>query len=230
MKNFSKISDSISNNQEQKFSCEKLSDTLNKLLNENKISINQLHENTGVALATIKRIKYDKSANPTINSLLPIAEFFSITLNQLLGLEPFLEERAIGVYKEKKHFWKKIPVIEWEHVKNYSEKSKMTYTYDFVLTDIEASDETFALIVQEIDWALFSKGTKLIFDPNKASKHRHYVLISNKDVPIVSFYQILFFDGTAYLKPPQVEYKTIEFDKDKHSIKATMIQARMDQE
>jgi transcriptional regulator with XRE-family HTH domain len=213
-----------------KYSNEKLIENLNKLLEEHKISINQLHKNTGIPVTTIKRIKYDKDANPTISSLLPIAEFFSVSLNQLIGLEDLPEKDHLGVYVEKQELWTKVPVIQWGDIINF-EKKELDFTLcNFISTDAEVSEYAFALLVEEDNWTIFQKRMKLIFDMKKEAKHRNYVLILNLGSTTVSFYQLLCFDGLYYLKPPQADYKTIEYNKSKHSLKGTMVQARMDQD
>lgn len=214
----------------EKYSNEKLIENLNKLLIKNKISINELHKNTGIPVATIKRIKYDKNANPTISSLLPIADFFSISLSQLMGLEALPEKDYLGVYIEKRELWAKIPIIKWEDILKFEQETLEIDNLPFISTDAEISKYTFALLVEEDNWTIFQPNMKLIFDMKKEAKHRNYVLVLNTDTSVVAFYQLLYFDSNYYLKPPQNDYRTIEYNKQKHVLKGTMIQARMDQE
>src|SRR3989339_1637782 len=91
-----------------------LRERFENLLAEYKISLAQLHKNTGVPLTTLKRIKNDLFANPTLSSLAPIADFFSITINQLVGIDPLPTDLPLGVYIEKRDTWTAVPLISWE--------------------------------------------------------------------------------------------------------------------
>lgn len=206
-----------------------LKEILSYLLEENKLSIVQLSKNTGVPVTTIKRIKYSKDSNPTINSLLPIANFFSLTVNQLIGLELLPEERPFGVYQENKELWAKVPLITWESIADWPDNKKTTFLTEHIITDIELSPLSFALIVKEDNWASFPKGTNLIVDPQKEPRHKSHIIVFNRLIALSFFYQLLIFDGSYYLKPPHDDYKTVLYDKNIYSFKGTLIQARLDQ-
>ncbi|MFN7095993.1 MAG: helix-turn-helix domain-containing protein [Gammaproteobacteria bacterium] len=210
------------------YSPEKLGANLTLLMQENKVSVMQLHRNTNVPLTTIKRMmRSTPDTNPTVSSLLPIAEFFDITIDQLLGLVVLNSDNAIGAHIENKTFWVKVPILTWEEVVNWPE---IDYNANrTVLTDIEISQSAFALIVED-DWQLFPKGTTLIFDPEKKPKHHNYILVKNVEKNAISFYQLYYYDGLEYLKPPRAEYKTIQFEQNKHVIIGTLAQARIDQD
>ncbi len=207
---------------------DRLKSILDNLLTENKLSIVQLSKNTGVPVTTIKRIKYSKDPNPTINSLLPIANFFSLTVNQLIGLEPFPKERSLGVYQENKALWTRVPLIGWESILEWLENKNSCILNDHITTDVELSSTAFALVVSEDNWITFPKGINLIIDPEKEPKHKSYIIVFNKLLAAPFFYQLLTFDGAYYLKPPHVDYKTVPYDKDIYDFKGTLIQARLE--
>ncbi|WP_165773244.1 helix-turn-helix domain-containing protein [Zooshikella ganghwensis] len=48
----------------------------------------ELAKATGVPSGTIVRLLYNPSSNPTVNTLIPLMKFFSISMDQLLGLAP----------------------------------------------------------------------------------------------------------------------------------------------
>jgi transcriptional regulator with XRE-family HTH domain len=210
------------------YAFDRLKSILDSLLIENKLSIVQLSKNTGVPVTTIKRIKYSKDPNPTINSLLPIANFFSLTVNQLIGLEPFPKERSFGVYQENKALWTRVPIISWESILDWPENKNSYILDDHIITDVEISSTAFALVVSEDNWITFPKGINLIIDPQKEPKHKNYIIVFNKLLSSPFFYQLLTFDGTHYLKPPHVDYKTVPYDKDVYDFKGTLIQARLE--
>ena len=63
------------------------------------ISADELARRTGIPASTIKKIRNNNSPNPTLNTLLPLAEYFAVSLGQLVGDEPLPESRTIGQYK-----------------------------------------------------------------------------------------------------------------------------------
>ena len=62
-----------------------LNRNLSILMKENGVSLSLLYRNTGIAIPTIKRLQNDPTTNPTIGTLLPIANFFGISITQLIG-------------------------------------------------------------------------------------------------------------------------------------------------
>src|ERR1700721_1959638 len=84
-----------------------LSENLNMLMAKARLSSNELAREINIAATTIKRIRNKDQANPTITTLLPIANYFSISLNQLIGNEPFTSTGETC-------FVHKIPLLSWQ--------------------------------------------------------------------------------------------------------------------
>lgn len=207
------------------YSGKNLRDTFIKLLNETKVSLHQLSQNIDTPISTLKRIKSDSNANPTINSLLPIANFFSVSLNQLLGIEPLPTDRTVGVYMEKRELWTRVPIITWQQAVLWPNID--TSELNAVSTDLELGANTFALTVNEDDWQGFLKETILIIDPTKIPSHKNYVVAHKKDVEKATLYMLLKHEDETYLKHPCAGYKTAVLD-DSYAIIGTLVQIRMD--
>ena len=62
-----------------------LSDNLLGLMKKNKVTIAELSDATGIAEITINKLRNGQNDNPTIATLMQIANFFSISVNELLG-------------------------------------------------------------------------------------------------------------------------------------------------
>ena len=66
----------------------KVGKILNSLLSEHNLKVSEFARRINLPQPTIQRIAAGMCENPHISSLKPIADYFSITVDQLKGLEP----------------------------------------------------------------------------------------------------------------------------------------------
>ena len=111
----------------------KISQILTRLLSDQNLRVSELARQVQLPQPTIQRIAAGVCENPHISSLKPIAEFFSISVDQLKGLEP--------IPKFDKIF--KLPLISWTEAATWCMKFK-TNTTEHVLTDVHVNDRAFA--------------------------------------------------------------------------------------
>ena len=71
---------------------EKLCENLNFLMTKNVLNASELARSTGLPASTIKKIRNHDNPNPTLATLRPLAQYFSISLSQLIGDEPLIED------------------------------------------------------------------------------------------------------------------------------------------
>lgn len=202
---------------------DKLSKTINKLMQLHRINMHQLHKNTGVPLTTINRLVNDKKINPTINSLLPIADYFGITLNQLMGIDPLNSELLVGKYSSKRELWTQVPIINWEQVIDWP---KVTFQH-VISTDLVLNKNPFALVVQEVNWEGFFPNSVLIVDQVNMPEHRDYAVVLKNGQKRASLKQILMDDDKIYLRPLNKDYQTQIMDNSFRIIGVVM-QIRID--
>jgi SOS-response transcriptional repressor LexA len=205
--------------------CANLCQVLNYLMKEYHITVEQLSRNTGVPPGTIKRIKNNKECNPTVTSLLPLATFFSVSLNQFLGLEP-LPSQLSGFYKEQREFWRQVPIITWEAAITWP-AIQPNFIKEFTCTDLELNDNPFALIVTQPDWISFPPGTILIVDPQKQPKHNSYVIYHKLGETKTNMKHVLVDDGALYLTPMNKTLGGIQLNAD-YAPKGCLVQIRRD--
>ena len=67
-----------------------LSTNIRLLLNKKQISENELARRTGVAQQIINRMLSGENQNPKLATLIPLANYFMVSLNQLIGAEPLV--------------------------------------------------------------------------------------------------------------------------------------------
>jgi SOS-response transcriptional repressor LexA len=208
-----------------------LMSVLNKLMEKTQININQICKNTGLAQNTVKRMCTDINSNPTLDSLTKVADFFGVSPNQLLGIEPLPDEANSFIPNFEK--WDKIPILSLTQVvdwpKNIDDiKSEISTKY--VLTDIEINEETFALIVS--DEALepkFSDGTILIFDAKRSPKNKDIVILIIDEKKLPQFRQILMDGDEMYSKtinPNLPGSGSVRLEANKFTIFGVLIQAK----
>jgi len=170
-------------------------------------------------------LQSDPTTNPTITTLVPIANFFGITITQLIGDES-LPDKVIG-YVENKTYWLKVPLIEWRQIIDWLKPDRQTRTNSYVLVDIDVGENAFALKVEEDDWSTITKGSVLIINIEITPEHKDYVIVYKKGQIIPTLKQVLIDDEKIYLKPMNPYFQPTLFDQS-HQFLGVLMQIRKD--
>lgn len=209
------------------FSGEQLSENLRRLMEEFKINTVQLHKNTGVALTTIKRIRSNPDANPTITSLIPLANFFSVSINQLIGIDPLPGELSAGVYAEKRELWTEVPVIEWQDISKWPNIDLATKPT--IQTDATLSESAFAVVLESDTFKGFGPGSVLIIDTLVQPNHKDFAIAHDQQENRTALMQKLTQDDTSYFESLDSAATHSVADMDGNlRIVGTLLQVRMD--
>jgi SOS-response transcriptional repressor LexA len=202
----------------------KLAQTLKTLLNKLNLSESELARQTGICQPVIHRMASGETDNPKIETLRPIAKFFSISLEQLIGDEPLAQEAIFHVEQE----WFNVPLItlkdaiDWPHHKTHQT------TNIFIQTDIKTSEFGYAIRLKDSTmYPMFPDGTLLIIEPNQASTHRDFVVAHLSNEPQAIFKQLLIDGKNYYLKSVNKDYPRYKLGKNDKII-GVMLQARID--
>lgn len=196
----------------------KIGTILRRLLSDQNLRVSELARRVQLPQPTVQRIATGVCENPHISSLKPIADYFSISIDQLKGIEPIPKFDRVH----------KLPLISWQEAVD-SKKHPATQTDNHVIVDISVGDRAYALKV--IDGAMepiFPCDSILIVDPDVQPKDRSYVitLMNGNNTPI--FRQLIFNGSDKYLKPlsPDTEiYKMLRLENS-DNILGTVVQAR----
>jgi len=200
---------------------DKLSDNLNMLMGELRISAEELSRRIGIPASTIKKIRNHSDANPTLSTLMPLAKYFSLTVSQLIGDEALPASRIKGNYQIESKARSKIPLLKWEEAVNHSSVAKQDrYT---VSSDYAYSEQAFALLVEEDNWENLAVGTELIIDPVIKAEHRDFVIVHKAGQKIPALKQVLFDEGNIYLKPVTPVYQ-ITIATPEHTFLGTVVE------
>lgn len=206
---------------------QKLGSSIERLMELHHVNMNQLHKNTGVPLTTINRIINDESVNPTITSLIPIADYFGVTLNQLMGIDPLDSDILVGKYARKRDLWTDVPIINWEDTAEWPLNLHTLAISNAISTDVTLGEHPFALVINEMNWEGFFPNTILIVDSNLQPEHSDYAVVLKLGQKRASLKQILIDDDKTYLRPVNKDYQTQLLDES-YKLLGVVVQIRMD--
>ncbi len=205
----------------------KISETLSRLIKEHGLNTLELSRRTGIGQPVIYRIMSGETDNPKIATVCALADYFKLTVNQLIGETPLPGDTKKTTSKEPAG----IPFIDWEDVDNWPLSKAKLNKAERIDSEIGYNPNLYALKMHDDSMdPLFSKNTILIIDASKQSKDRSYMIIKHKDQKKAVFRQVLIDDDFQYLKPLNPDpdkYKMKVFSKgDKYC--GALIQAKRD--
>lgn len=178
-----------------------LGEILRRLLFEKRIKAADLARELDIPRPTIHRLLTGKSKRPHESSLIPIANFFSISVPQLLGEEPLFKTTNEALNPQpalsKVNL---IPLISWASLNDL--KNALINAQQQITVTKDISGNCFATLMHDSSMEpLFPKNTILIFDPELTPKDRSFVLVHLHETNLPIFRQILIDADHKYLKP-----------------------------
>lgn len=144
------------------------------------ISEGELFRRTGVPQPTIHRILSGITPNPRMESLEPLAEFFNVSTDQLLGRIPLSKDRISGSFSAVTTTKKVVPLLNWLEVVHWPKiitKSNFKTERDWVTSESGITGSAFALKITTADYAPeFRKGSTIVVDCSRSPKEGDFVL------------------------------------------------------
>ncbi len=209
------------------------SQILKRLMFHRGIRTTELARRIGLKQPTVHRIVEGVSPTPHQSSLVPLAEFFGITVEQLRGEEP-LPWTLYDTWGLHGQDMAPVPVITWEDAVSWPQNPNQDQArHEPILMPRPVNENVFALVMEDSSMSpQFPKGTVLVIDPKKSYKDRSYVLIKMKDHTRAVFRQLLLDARQYYLKclSPDLDGVRAEPLSEETQICGTLIQARLNYE
>lgn len=196
-----------------------LGSVLKRLLFERDLRPVELSREVNLPPTTIHRLITGKSTRPYKSSLKPIADYFSISVEQLLGESPLDSEKNTTPY-DSIHY---IPFIPWDALSNNNFSPSKKIPFSGIL-----GSPGFATSVTDSSMEpQFSKNNLLIFDPEKKLYDRAFVLAELEN-NIFIFRQLLIDGKNQFLKPlnPDLNICKMHLLRKKDRIIGVLIEAR----
>ncbi|MBV8802197.1 MAG: helix-turn-helix domain-containing protein [Gammaproteobacteria bacterium] len=185
------------------------------------ISEGELFRRTGVPQPTIHRILSGATPNPRIDSIEPLAEFFNVTPDQMLGRIPLPKDRIPGTFIALNETKKIVPLLDWPEIAswpNILKNSNFKTNRTWITSESGIKGEAFAIkIINEDYLPEFRNGTIIIVDVTRIAKSGDFavgvqnknniatlgrILIDNKTsifIPLIGKYSELFIGRTVNL-------------------------------
>lgn len=173
-----------------------ISHVLSELMFEKKIKMIALAHQTGVPQSTLSRILSGDTTNPHRSSLEPLATFFEISIDQLLGREPIASLQRLSSKTAS------VPLLTWDQVPFWLTSTSQVMATEFTPVDLDLSEGSFAVTVADAAMEpQFPHGAVLIVDAQKPPKDRSFVVATLGGSLKVVFRQLLTDGLNRYLRP-----------------------------
>jgi SOS-response transcriptional repressor LexA len=205
----------------------KLSSIIKALMAEIHISESELARRTGVGQPVVHRIASGETDNPKVATLSPIANFFAVSISQLIGDEPLPENRLPGTFNPGTHGWMQVPLLSWEQLLNWPNLTDHKPTQS-ISTDMHLSENAYALKVRDNTMEpRFPEGILIIIDPAVQPENRDFVIAHIEGQKLPTFKQYFLDGNIGYLKPLNLDFQATPLDK-KHRLLGVVVQSRTD--
>ncbi len=201
----------------------KIRQILNRLMAEKKIRVAELARRINLPQPTVHRIATGACEHPHLSSLEPIANFFSINVDQLKGHEPIPWLDRVT----------KVPLLNWNEISDKPIKLREKQNFEFILTDADVGKAGFALKIKDSSMdPVFPINTVLIIDPERQPRDRNYIIAKLLNHSEVIFRQLLIDAGNHYLKPLSPDFEQYKMTRlnNNDKIMGIVVQAKRDWE
>lgn len=191
-----------------------ISNILNYLLKQARISEAELARQINIPRATINRLVSGRTPDPRASTLNAIAQFFNVSVDQLLGKQPLyigLNHSVIATQQTS------IPIIDLDKSKQWEDiisSLKPDTHFDWIMVDPSIDEGKFAIRIHgESMWPQFQANTILILSPEKEAKNRDFVIAYIKKNNEMVFRQYIVEDRYKFLKAINNIFPTIQLDE-----------------
>ena len=206
-----------------------LSSNLEQLMRiHGNLSVSDLARATNLPQPTLHHILSGSTKKPRKNALEGLANFFSVSIQQLIG-EESLPNIIPEVIKEDLRL-RTIPIIEWDALKNWPQSSITNAHLKEILLDREVADNSFALVMQDASMEpLFPQNALLIFDLGKTPIDRDFVIAHVGRDDRILFNRLFNDNNENYIKQnlEDGDAKLIKLDSNADRIIGTLIEVRV---
>lgn len=213
-----------------------ISQVLKRLMFERELKTAELARLIGMPQPTLHRIVEGTSTRPHAPSLVAIANYFGLSLEQLRGEAPipWLAPMDLEILQAG---WQKIPLIDWLELPQVAADSAKTTGEEnvgfkpIVLSEVKFQGPAFALRMPDASMdPVFPINTTLIFDEGRAAKDRDYALVYLKKDDRYVFRQLIIDGHQTFIRPLSPDLREVTLHTlDKHDrVCGVLVQSKQD--
>lgn len=188
-----------------------ISNVLMELIKRSGISESELARQIKVPRGTINRLVLGRTPDPRASTLNAIAEYFGVSVDQLIGKQPLLVNEH-SVVSGSQSF---IPILNLKETQNWEEVIKSLKpegNFEWILIDPSIEQGRFAIRLNgESMWPQFQENTILIIAPEQIAKNRDYVVAYVKSNDEIVFRQLVIDGKYKFLKAINSIFPAIPF-------------------
>lgn len=207
----------------------KFGQILTKLMKECYLDDASLSKKVDIPVPTIARLRNSSNPNPTIATLEPIASFFNISIDQLIGRSELPSTRVPGTYNEVKEVSTFLPVIPWNEI-NFFLSNKSVIKQNFIKwapTELKVADKSFFTKVTTDSFGLTLKKNSFLLITNDCNyKDGDLVILKKKNKEVIVPQQIVCDSDITYIKSTNPEIKGTKVLTNDYEVLGKIIEVR----
>ena len=165
---------------------------LNELMESRNITAAKLSKGTNIPPPTISKLLSGVTEDPKISTIAIIAKFFSVSIDQLMGITP-LDKNNSNIHESVS-----LPIISWKQSVSYKEilsSLDEENWEEWVLTEKPLSELSFGLKTKHHLEPRFPIGSVLIVEPDLDVCEGDLVIVHYKDSSEATIREVIF-DGS----------------------------------
>lgn len=188
---------------------------LKRLMFERDLKTAELARLINMPQPTLHRIVEGTSTRPHAPSLMAIANYFGLSIEQLKGEAPipWLAPMDLEILQSG---WQKVPLIDWLELAQFTANQEAPASEDhlafkpIVLSEVKFEGGSFALKMPDASMdPLFPLNTTLIFDEGIVAKDRDYVLVHLQKDNRYVFRQLIVDAQQSFIRPLSPDLREI---------------------
>lgn len=163
---------------------------IKRLMQKHNLTIDVLAQELNLSVSTINRLLMGSKSDPKLSTLKPLAKFFGVTIDELIGERPInLKPGDDADVFGHKHALIQVPIIHWEQLKDVDSRVP-TLNFEiwnnWTVTIDEVGEHAYALIIQQSSLPPpFYFKTIIVIDPARKPHDSDYILVMHKENPIL---------------------------------------------
>ncbi len=192
------------------------------------LSVSDLARLSQIPQPTLHHILSGATKRPRKNLINKLADYFSITSNQLLGKEPL--PMIIPDFIQEDLNLRPIPIIEWDMLKEWPNNRAVKSQYDTLILNDETAENSFALCMLDASMEpIFPQGSLLIFAAQKTPKDRDFIISYFSKTNEILFNRVFLENQEKFIKEslPDGNASLIKLDESIDRIIGTLIEVRI---